>query len=126
MSDKNSKMAENEVIFRQFNENIQKGLADLEKTAREDGQMELLKNHDDQLHFYCECADEKCLERIIMKPSKYQELHKTLRQFIIIPGHDVPQIERIIKKARSYQVVEKNVKPPPTDGELNPTHLHNT
>ena len=118
-------MVENEVIFRQHNEKIQKGFIEIVKIAHEDGQTDMLEKFDLKLHFYCECADEKCLERIIMKPAKYQSLHKNASQFIITPGHQVPKIEKTIKKATKYHVVEKNVVPPATADHLHPTNLHN-
>src|ERR1044072_3709931 len=90
---KEERMVENEVIFRQANQKVQDGLARLEKMAIEHGQSEMVEKYDVPLHFYCECANENCRERIIMTSDKYKELHQNKSQFIVLPGHEEPIVE---------------------------------
>lgn len=117
-------MAENEVIFRQANEKIHKTLEELDKKAVADGHStSLMITEDIPLHFYCECSNEKCRERIQITHTQYGELHKNSSQFIVLPGHQVAEIEKIIKKNPNYFVVEKFKVPPEEVDGLNPTDL---
>ncbi len=116
-------LAENEVMFRKHNERINKALEKLAKAATADGNT-LSKHTNLPLHFYCECSDEKCRKRIIIKPSEYKELHKNSSQFLILPGHRVASIERIVQETPNYMVVEKYLTPP-KNAKLHPTDLNN-
>ena len=120
------RLAENEVIFRQANETVQKNFNELEKLAKEDGQESFIKRFDKPLYFYCECSDEKCQKRVMVKPSKYNQIHKERDQFIMIPGHEQKDIEHVITKTRNYCVVKKKLQPPDSATELHKTNLDNT
>jgi hypothetical protein len=120
------RMAENEVIFREYNERVQRGLIELKELAQETDQTSLIEDDAISLHFYCECSDENCLQRIIMKPNAYRKIHKKRNAFIVIPGHEVPSIETITHKEKGYAVVEKFVKIPQNPTSLNRTPLTNT
>lgn len=115
------KLAENEVIFRQANEKVQKGLKELRDMAATNGQTGLYSYKDTPLHYYCECADEDCRQRIVMTSSKYNELHQNSSQFILLPGHEIPSIERIMVREQDYIVVEKFITPPKKAVKLNRT-----
>lgn len=120
------RQVENEVVFRQMNEKVQKSLKKLDKMAKEEGYEPDLPIDDMQLNFYCECADENCRQRIPLSLKKYQELHKNRRQFIVIPGHEVSAIERVIAKKRTYTEVEKTIAPPIGVSALNSTNINNS
>jgi hypothetical protein len=121
------RMAENEVVFREYNENIQKGFDDIKRIAEEDGQ----SSHQFQLDakplkFYCECSDENCKKRILLKPSRYNDIHEHRDRFIILSGHEAESIERIIGKEADFFIVEKFMNPPESANGLNVTSLDNT
>ncbi|MBA2279439.1 hypothetical protein H0V99_03315 [Candidatus Saccharibacteria bacterium] len=116
---------ENEVVFRQANERVQKELVGLEKMAAEEGYTSLPENDDISLHFYCECSDENCRERIIMKLALYNEFHSNRKQFLISPDHETLGIERVILKDSNYTVVEKFATPPETAVKLQHTDIVN-
>lgn len=90
------KLAENEVIFREVNTEV----ADFVKDANGYG-------HTTELPFYCECSNTHCKKRIVLTPNIYKSFHKNQRQFIILAGHQHPEVEKIIKKKDSIYVVEK-------------------
>jgi hypothetical protein len=119
------RMAENEAVFREHNERVQREIAKLKRLAKQEGHAELIHDDDIPLHFYCECADENCVLRVIMKPSLYQAIHRDRNRFIIAPGHDVKEIERVIDQQDDYYVVEKTVEVPDSPGGLNPTPVKN-
>lgn len=118
--------AENEVFFRQSNERTEKSLRVLKEMATDEDQMDLVPDLDRPIHFYCECSDENCRQRIKMKPSIYRRLHKNADQFVIVPGHIDSSIEREIKTTETYSVVEKFVTTPSRADHLNPTDVNNS
>ncbi|MFZ1249063.1 MAG: hypothetical protein WAQ24_01960 [Candidatus Saccharimonadales bacterium] len=115
------RMTENEAVFRQFNEQVQHGVKELKAMAEKEGHQSLLARHNTPLHFYCECAEEACTERIRLTPSTYTKIHKNRKQFVILPGHEVAAIEKIVETKPDYLVVLKDQKPPER-----PMTLHNT
>lgn len=119
------RLIENEVYFRQRNEHVVNGFKELAKVAKEEGQDDYLPDMRIPIHFYCECADEKCRKRVTLTPRKYAQLHKNRSQFVILPTHNVPEVERIRQTETNYLVVEKYLTPPKKAGTTKPTDLHN-
>lgn len=119
------KLAENQLFFRQPNKKVSKGFKELKEIAVEQEQKDLLDDADPLINFYCECSDENCRKRIRMTPSKYEALHKNTSQFTILPGHDVPSIEHIVKSTKNYIVVEKYNAPKGRVDRPRRTNLHN-
>ena len=111
MKSKQQRQAENEVIFRQRN-HAMKNMA-----------REVLVNDNEvdvSLEFICECSDEECRDTVRLPISEYEKARKNSAQFIIVPGHDRPDIERVIKR-EGYAVVEKYEQPPKSATNLNRT-----
>jgi hypothetical protein len=108
------RMAENEVVFRGYNEQVQKGFDKLKQLAKEDGQEKLLHTDDISLQFYCECSDENCRKRVKLPPNRYNEIHERRDHFVIIPGHEMKSIEHVIARQKDFWIVEKFVTPPET------------
>ncbi len=120
------RLAENEVVFRRSNEQVQHKLQELQAEAEEEGYPSTLLEESTSLYFYCECSDENCRDRIVMKPDKYQKIHSDRAQFIIIPGHQVASIEKIVTKKPNYAVVKKLIPIPKKAKRLNKTDVDNT
>ncbi len=128
MSDESYKkrMADNEAVFRHYNERVRENFDEIIKLAHESGQDDLIRDDDTPLHFYCECSDENCQQRIPLKPSAYENIHKNRMRFILIPGHENTDIEQIIKRRLSHTVVEKFIKPSDSARTLKPTLVDNS
>ena len=92
------RLIENEALVRKMNEQVQKAV-EAAFPAKERTAM--------SLHFYCECADVKCEERITLSPDEYKKIHRNRRHFIAKPGHLITNIERMTEKHRDYIVLEK-------------------
>jgi len=120
------RMVENEVVFRQYNESIGQGFDEIRQLARETDQEHLIPKDDTPLYFYCECSDENCVKRLKIKPSRYTAIHKNRYHFVIVNGHEVANIERIVRKLPGYSIVEKNIEPPETVSSLQPTDIDNS
>lgn len=90
------RLKENEVIFRNANENVAQYV---EEQIGADGAI---------LPFYCECSRPKCRARIKISTKEYRDIHDNRRQFIALPGHETPEIEVISKKNDGFNVLEKS------------------
>lgn len=119
------RMVENEVIFRQYNENIQRGFDNLNDLATQTGQTHFTYNGDDSLHFICECSDENCRLRVRLKPSKYTKIHKHRDRFVIVCGHETRSIEKVVGKEKEFCIVEKFKQPPESASRLHKTDANN-
>jgi hypothetical protein len=107
------RLVENEMVFRQANQKVQDGLEALRLATTAEGHPELVPDTDIKLHFYCECSNEKCRERIELTAKKYRSLHKNRQQFVIIPGHEVEDVETVrLRNDGDYSIVEKHMKIP--------------
>jgi hypothetical protein len=83
----------NEALFREVNENI----ADLEERF----------GASEEPVFICECADVGCTERLAIDPDTYQRARREGRRFVLRPGHEDPEVERVIERNPDYLIVEK-------------------
>ncbi len=89
------KLARNEALFRDINETI-------EKTAIEN------RYEPSELPvFVCECADTNCGDLIRLSLTQYEDVRRHPTHFFLVPGHEDPQIERVVERYESYFVVEK-------------------
>jgi hypothetical protein len=95
------RLIENEVIFRDVNKNMKDFIKE-EPGAKAS----------ESIPFYCECALPNCIERINLSAKEYEELHQNAKQFVILAGHEFPEVEKVIKKSSKYRVVEKHFTPP--------------
>ncbi len=120
------RMAENEAYFRQANTSVVESLKNLQEIADTDKSSYSLPDLNIPIGFYCECSDENCRQRIRVKPSFYEKVHKNNSQFILCPGHHAPEIERIMKSEKNYIIVEKYITPPKKADKLHKTELENT
>lgn len=97
------RLVENEVIFRQINKDVDGFLHDV-------GVENLLT-----APFYCECSNLDCHERIELSPAEYERVHKDPKRFIVVRGHEVPAIERVVEQHDVFNVVEKQKEMPSAD-----------
>lgn len=94
--DREQRLAENEILFREVNERIQ----ELQAGA--------WGNH--EIDFMCECADAACTAVLTLTPAEYEELRSNSRRFAVLPGHEVEDVERVVETHSRYLVVEKNLE----------------
>lgn len=55
----------------------------------------------------CECANLSCKEPIEMTLGEYEHLRSSPNRFAVLPGHEVPEVERIVEAHEGYIVVAK-------------------
>lgn len=117
---------ENEMIFRRINENVSDELDTLDAQYFAEGDVDLIREGDMELHFKCECSDENCSERIPMLLSEYQKIHADRKNFIVKPDHQADSIEKVLKATPKHNVVKKNNSIPEPTGKLNVTSIDNS
>lgn len=105
------RLTENELIVRELNQKVVRGLAELKELALAHNQAALAPDTTQPLHFYCECSNIDCTKRIVISPKEYEKIHKNSRYFVTAKGHQIPAIERVIKSTPAYDIVEKNHEP---------------
>jgi hypothetical protein len=90
------RLGTNEALFREVNERVAKVAEHFlpSETAT-------------AVNFSCECGDGACTEQIAMTVAEYEAVRAKATQFAVAPGHEVPDIERVVARHPSYFVVEK-------------------
>ena len=120
------KKIDNEVVFRKSNEQVTKGIEKLKQISEEEEQFIDIPGDNKQMHYFCECSDENCRIKIVMTIGNYKNIHKKRNRFVIVPGHGVMRIEKIITQKPNYEVVEKLIKDIPDNNvTLKRTNTHN-
>ena len=80
---KATKLGRNEALFRQVNERLK---------ALGEGFSMVAERAD----FVCECADELCAEPIQLTLEEYERVRSDSRWFVVVRGHERPEIETIV------------------------------
>jgi hypothetical protein len=84
--------ATTEALFRDVNERI------AESAERFDAE---------ETEFVCECADPNCTHRVSASLVEYEEVREDPASFLIVPGHEQGDIERVVADRGGFRIVEK-------------------
>ena len=87
------KLAQNQALFREVNDRIHELAGRWSRRA--------------QLDIVCECSDESCAELIPLAFSDYEPVRHFATRFLVLPGHEIPELERVVLQGSGYIVVEK-------------------
>ena len=96
MDAREERLAKNETIFRQVNEQI-------EQIASPDGRRD---GH--VYEFMCECSNLDCNLLLPLTVRAYEEVRANPQAFLVAPGHELPEIESVITRQPGYEVVLKH------------------
>lgn len=88
------KAAKNQSLFRTVNETLERLNEDFKP----------LLAHGE---FICECANLQCVESLEMSVGEYEEVRRVPTHFAIKPGHELPEVERVVASNDRFVVVEK-------------------
>ena len=55
----------------------------------------------------CECFDSRCLAMIRIAPGAYEDVRSHPHRFVVLPGHVLAEVERVVAETDEYVVVEK-------------------
>ena len=87
------RLAANEAVFRDVNEGIERG-----QWPGDDAK---------QVGFRCECARLGCNQLVELTLAEYEHVRSDPRHFMMIPGHQMPEVEIVIERRPGYVIVEK-------------------
>ena len=93
MDAREERLARNETLFRSVNENIEAAASSQ------------LDNH--VFEFFCECSNIDCTLLLPLTVSEYERVRADPKQFIVAPGHELPEIESVVARTSGYQIVVK-------------------
>jgi hypothetical protein len=94
MDERDRRMAQNEVLFREVNERVK----DIAAKLGDDGGYE----------YFCECANKDCTFRISLSLAEYETIRRDPKQFVVLPEHHTPEIESVVSKSEHFWVVRKS------------------
>ena len=94
MSKEEEEAARKEALFREVNERIETVSTNL---AADDPTMEVL----------CECDDPDCHEPVKITRAEYESVRAVPTQFVVLPGHENSDIDRVVSTNERFLVVEK-------------------
>ena len=84
--------ATTEALFRDVNERIAKSAEHFDATHTE---------------FVCECSDPNCIDRVAASLAEYEEVRDEPTTFLVAPGHEESDIERVISDRGRFRIVDK-------------------
>lgn len=86
--------ARNEALFREVNEQVR-------AVSTQFGSLP------EQTAFVCECSNDGCVEQIRVPVAVYESVRQNPRRFLLLPGHENDEFERVVERADGYLIVEK-------------------
>ncbi|HKU57928.1 MAG TPA: hypothetical protein VJP41_13035 [Gaiellaceae bacterium] len=81
-----------EALFRDVNERIAETAESFDGSGAE---------------FVCECSDPNCTHRVTASLAEYEQVRDESTTFLVAPGHEQKDIERVVSDRGRYRVVEK-------------------
>jgi len=93
MKSREERVARNEALFQEVNRQIEK----LEETLGRRKTLQLL----------CECSKKHCLDAFEVEPTTYERVRSNPLLFFVVPGHEDPEVEKIVERTSAFLVVEK-------------------
>ena len=87
------RIARNETLFREVNERIEAG--------------QWPTGRGEPVAFRCECGSLRCNMLVELTLDAYERVRAIATYFVLVPGHEIPAIERVVEREAAYVVVEK-------------------
>ncbi len=94
-TERQTRIARNEAMFREANERAK---AWEERHDGPDSEVEL---------YFCECGKADCLEKVSLREADYERVRSDPRRFVIVPGHELLDVETVIERNEGWAIVEK-------------------
>jgi hypothetical protein len=90
--DRKTRIEENEKLFREVNERVEQMQDSLQASEPQ---------------WVCECGDETCFEKLAVPLDEYHGVRAHDDWFLIKPGHEKFEAEKVVDERGAYVVVEK-------------------
>ena len=95
MSDRERRLGLNEALFRDVNEKLR-------------AVNEAFAAITDTFDIICECGHATCDERLSVPPETYEDVRADPVLFLVVRGHEIPDVEDVVRETDSYMVVRKH------------------
>ena len=93
MSLSSERLAKNEILFRSVNERLDDLAPPWSKTT----------------DYLCECSETSCAEIVELTQTEYERVRSRSTVFVVVPGHERPEIEKVVEENEGFTLVEKVV-----------------
>ena len=87
------RLVRNQVVFREVNDRIRELREKVELPGATD--------------FICECSREDCTETVSLPVDEYESVRSSPTLFLIVPGHETLEVERVVDVNDRFMLVEK-------------------
>jgi diguanylate cyclase (GGDEF)-like protein/putative nucleotidyltransferase with HDIG domain len=64
---------------------------------------------DGYLELWCECANPACAARVRITPDELHGARTHQRRFVLVDGHELPDVERVVGRTPRFVIAEKRV-----------------
>jgi hypothetical protein len=95
MDERERKIGENEALYRTVNERI-------------DDLNQVFGTITNTMTVVCECGDGACAQQIELAVGDYERVRSESTNFIIVPGHEIPDVEDVVERNDTFDVVRKH------------------
>lgn len=95
MSERERRIGQNEALFREVNDRIERVTETLQVTT-------------ETLQILCECGNASCTEHVTVPVSDYERVRSDSELFFVRAGHEQPEVEHVVERHGEYDVVRKN------------------
>ena len=95
MTERERKIGENEALYRTVNERI-------------DDLNQVFGTLTNTMTVVCECGDGSCAQQIDIAVEDYERIRSEPTHFIIVPGHEISDVEDVVEERATFHVVRKH------------------
>jgi 5-bromo-4-chloroindolyl phosphate hydrolysis protein len=89
------RIGNNEAVYRAINEKIE-ALNESFGTLAE------------SMTVVCECGEMSCAEQIELDAGTYERVRSDPTHFVVVPGHELPEVEDVIEQTERYAILRKH------------------
>jgi hypothetical protein len=94
MDERARRIGENEALYRSVNERIE----DLN---------EAFGMVSESMTVVCECGKLECTQQIELEIPVFERVRADSALFIVVPGHELPDVEHVVERTETFNVVRK-------------------
>jgi hypothetical protein len=87
------RLVRSQILFREVNERLR----------------ETVGSFEGPLEFLCECSAEDCIDTVPLRLTEYERIRAHPNLFLVVPGHELLEIDRVVDQGDGYVLVEKIV-----------------
>lgn len=99
MDERARRIGENEALYRSINEKIEDLNASFGMVA-------------ESMAVVCECGQLECTEQLDLDIPTYERVRSEPALFVVIPGHEIPDVESIVESHKGFHIIRKDAGGP--------------